>query len=176
MSIAWPPENQIYMNIMGFQEAYEYGLTIRLSEDPVFDVKVPTIPGMALMKTISWKDSYPLRPKDAEDLLFLMDNYAEAGNEDRLYDDEIDLLSAEGFDLTLAGIRLLGRDMAAIASIATGEMIQAILEEEVLENDRYRLVQQMAPGSRIYPGAEGILAKVEKLKQGFEERFKVVDA
>jgi len=170
-SIVWPPDNQIYMNIMGFQEAYEYGLTIRLSEDPVFDVKVPTIPGMALMKVISWKDRYPERPKDAEDLLFLMEHYADAGNVDRLYDEETELLVAEGFDQTLAGIRLLGRDMAAMANKATGGAIQAILDEETAENQRYRLVQDMVRGARLHDRSEEVLGKVEKLKQGFVERF-----
>ena len=87
----------------------------------MLDVKVPTIPGMALMKVISWNDRYPERSKDAEDLLFFMEHYAEAGNEDRMFDNEVELLQMEGFDLVLAGIRLLGRDMAAIADEATGE-------------------------------------------------------
>jgi predicted nucleotidyltransferase len=160
---------------MGFQEAYQYGLTVRLSEDPVFDVKVPSIPGMALMKIVSWKDSYPLRPKDAEDLLFLIDNYAAAGNEDRLFDEETELLSAEGFDLVLAGIRLLGRDMAAMANRNTAEMIQAILEEEGFEQERNRMVQHMATGSRNYQWEE-TQAKLEKLIQGFIERFQRVGA
>jgi predicted nucleotidyltransferase len=164
------------MNIMGFEEAYRYGLTIRLSEVPVFEVKVPTIPGMALMKIVSWKDSYPLRPKDAEDLLFLMNNYAAAGNEDRLFDEETDLLSEEGFDLTLAGVRLLGRDMAAMANTATGEMIRAILDEESSEKERYRMVQHMAASSGSYQGWEEIQAKLEKLRQGFMERFQKVNA
>jgi hypothetical protein len=42
-----------------------------------------------------------------------LDHYAEAGNIDRLFDDESELLNQEEFDQTLAGIRLLGRDMAA---------------------------------------------------------------
>lgn len=168
-SIAWPPDNQVYMSIMGFQEAYQYSLVIRLSEDPVFDVKVPTIPGMALMKIVSWKDSYPQRPKDAEDLLFLMDSYAAAGNEDRLFDEQADLLSAEGFDLALAGIRLLGRDMAAMANAATGEMIRTVLVEEVSGKERNRLVQHMAAGR--WPNWDDVRAKLDKLRQGFEERL-----
>jgi predicted nucleotidyltransferase len=131
--ISWPPDNQVIMNIMGFQEAYDYGVTVRLSEEPILDVKVPAIPGMALMKVISWNDRYPERSKDAEDLLFLMENYAEAGNLDRLYEDEIELLQAEGLDQTLAGIRLLGRDMASMATVATGEAIKVILETETGE-------------------------------------------
>jgi predicted nucleotidyltransferase len=169
-TISWPPDNQVIMNIMGFQEAYDYGVTVRLSEEPILDVKVPTIPGMALMKLISWNDN-PVRSKDAEDLLFLMENYAEAGNLDRLYDDEVDLLQAEGFDQTLAGIRLLGRDMASMAKAATGEAIKAILETETGEQQRYCLVRDMAHGTRLRDRFDEILTKIMRLKQGFLEAW-----
>ena len=62
--ISWPPEHQVIMNIMGFQEAYDYGVTVRLDDAPPLDVKLPTIPGMALMKLIAWNDRYPERPKE----------------------------------------------------------------------------------------------------------------
>lgn len=168
-TIIWPPDNQVIMNIMGFQEAYDYGVTVRLSEEPLLDVKVPTIPGMALMKVISWNDRYPERSKDAEDLLFLMENYAEAGNLDRLYDNEVELLQAEGFDQTLAGIRLLGRDMASMATTATGEAIKVILATETGEQQRYRLAQDMARGSRMHDRFDEILTKIMRLKQGYLE-------
>ncbi len=170
-TIAWPPDHQVIMNIMGFQEAYDYGMTIRLSDNPPLEVKVPTIPGMALMKLISWNDSYPQRPKDAEDLLFLMNNYPDAGNVDRLFDDEPELLKQEGFDLTPAGIRLLGRDMAAMASAATGEEIQAILRQETDEQQRYRLAMDMARSSRIDDRLDDSLAKLKKMAEGFSEIF-----
>jgi predicted nucleotidyltransferase len=170
-TISWPPDHQVVMSIMGFQEAYDYGITVRLNDDPVLDVKVPTIPGMVMMKLISWNDRYPERPKDAEDLLFLMDNYAEAGNLDRLYDDEIELLQLEEFDQALAGIRLLGRDLALVATAETGEAIRTILEVEAREQDRYRLVQDMLRGTRLHDRFDEIFAKVNKLQQGFSETF-----
>lgn len=167
-SVSWPPDHAVVMNIMGFQEAYEYAMTVRMSDD--LDVKVPTIPGMALMKVISWHDRYPERPKDAADLLFLMENYAEAGNEDRLYEDESDLLQAEGFDLTRAGIRLLGRDMGAMATGTTVKEVRTILEAECGGNQRYRLVQDMIRESRLSDRFDEVLAKLEKLHQGLIEQ------
>ncbi len=56
------------MNVMGFREAYEAASLVRLAKSPLLDVRVPTVPGMALMKIISWRDKYPERSKDAEDL------------------------------------------------------------------------------------------------------------
>ncbi len=167
--ICWPPDHQVMMNIMGFQEAYDSGVTVRLSADPPLDVKVPTIPGMALMKLISWDDDYPHRSKDAEDLLFFMVNYAEAGNVDRLFDEESKLLEQEGFDLTLAGIRLLGGDMAAMANKETGEAVAMILLQEVDERQRCRMITDMLRGSRIGNRFDETMLKLKKLTGGFTE-------
>jgi predicted nucleotidyltransferase len=172
-TISWPPEHEVLMSIEGFQDAYESAITLHLSDNPDLDVKLPTIPGMALMKIISWHDRYPERSKDAEDLLFLMDHYAEAGNEERLYEKETELLQAEGFDETLAGIRLLGRDMATIASNATRETLSSILKAEVGEQSRYRLPEDMIRGAKLYDTFNKTIEKVAKLAQGFNERFHV---
>lgn len=169
--ISWPPEHEVFMSTMGFQEAYEPAMTLRLSDQPVLDVKVPTIPGMVLMKVISWHDRYPERPKDAEDLLFLMDHYAGAGNEERLFEKEDELLQAEDFDLVMAGIRLLGRDMGAIGSDSTGEAVASILKNEIGEQHRYRLVQDMIKGARIFDEFNETLEKLKKLAQGVNEGF-----
>jgi predicted nucleotidyltransferase len=95
--IAWPPEHEIFMSMVGFKEAYEYSIAVRLSMDPELDIKLPTLPGLALMKIISWREKYPGRKKDAEDLL-IMHKYEEAGNFDMLYDKEQDLFQEENFD------------------------------------------------------------------------------
>lgn len=170
-TISWPPDHQVVMSIMGFQEAYDYGITVRLSDDPTLDVKVPTIPGMVMMKLISWNDRYPARPKDAEDLLFLMDHYAEAGNLDRLYEAEVELLQAEGFDQTLAGIRMLGRDLASVTTAATGETIKTILAGETDEQGRFRLIQHMVQGARLHDRTDELIVKLKKLNEGFSEKL-----
>jgi predicted nucleotidyltransferase len=133
-------------------------------------IKVPTLPGLALMKIISWKDKYPERRKDAEDLLFVMQNYEEAGNFIRLYDHEQDLLKEENFEVQPACIRLLGRDMAMMADPDTLGTVRAILDEETAEHSRYRLVTDMV---RSTPDSndrfEKVVLQVAKLRQGFNE-------
>jgi len=169
--ISWPPEHEVSMSTMGFEEAYESAMILRLSEQPVLDVKVPTIPGLALMKIISWRNRYPERPKDAEDLLFLMDHYAEAGNEERLYEKEDEILQTEDFDLTMAGIRLLGRDLAATANDKTGAAVASILKNEIGDQDQYRLVTDMIKSARIFDEFNGTLEKLKRLVRGFNEGF-----
>jgi predicted nucleotidyltransferase len=167
--ISWPPEHEVFMSTMGFEEAYDSAITLRLSDHPVLDVKVPTIPGLALMKISSWHDRYPERPKDAEDLLFLMDHYAEAGNEERLYEKENEHLQAEGFDLVMASIRLLGHDMAATANDKTAVVIASILNDEIKERAQYKLVTDMIKGARIFDEFNETLEKLKKLTKGFNE-------
>jgi predicted nucleotidyltransferase len=170
-TISWPPQHEVIMSTEGFHDAYDSAMALRLRDNPAFDVKVPTIPGMALLKLISWHDRYPERPKDAEDLLFMMDHYAEAGNEDRLYAKEIELLQTEGFDPVMAGIRLLGRDIAAMVSEATGESLSSILKAETREQPRNRLTEDMIKAPRLHDAFDKTFEKVKKLAQGFQENF-----
>jgi predicted nucleotidyltransferase len=167
--VSWPPEHEIFMSILGFKEAYEDSITVRLSNNPLLDIKLPTLPGLALMKLISWNEKYPNRSKDAEDLLFILNNYEKVVFK-RLYDEESSLLEEEDFDLRLAGIRLFGQDMAKIADPETLKTVKEILEHETGEQFRYRLVQDMIKGSlEVENKFDEILNFVEKLREGIEE-------
>jgi len=59
--------------------------------------------------------------------------------------------------------------MAAIANEATGIAILEILEAETGEQQRYRLVQDMARSTRTHDRSDEILTKIMRLKQGFLE-------
>ncbi|MDP2911069.1 MAG: nucleotidyl transferase AbiEii/AbiGii toxin family protein, partial [Candidatus Omnitrophota bacterium] len=121
-TIKWPPDYGTIMCTVGFMDVYNNSITFRLSSEPVLDIKLATIPGLAIMKLLAWNDD-PTRQKDAEDLLFFMLNYQYAGIEDRLYENEISLLLEEEFENERAGIRLLGRDMARISSSDTAKAL-----------------------------------------------------
>jgi len=134
--ISWPPEHEIFMSMLGFKDAFEYSIIVRLSSDPLLDIKLPTLPGLALMKIISWKEAYPERKKDAEDLMFIMHKYEEAGNLERLYREEHDLLEEESFDTRLASIKLLGKDMGKISHSDTLQTVRTILDDETQERSQ----------------------------------------
>jgi predicted nucleotidyltransferase len=165
--IKWPPEDDIIMSTLGFEEAYQHAITVRLSRNPALDIKIPTIPGLAIMKLISWNEKYPERKKDAKDLLFIMENYEYAGIDSRLYEEEISLLKEEGFDNCLAGIRLLGRDMAKISDSATLNKIREIVSNETVDPTGYRLINNMVS---MHDDFDETLFMLEKLKQGVLER------
>jgi predicted nucleotidyltransferase len=168
--ISWPPEHEIIMSMVGFKEAFEYSITVRLSSDPVLDIKLSTLPGLAIMKLISWKDKYPERKRDAGDLLLIMNKYEEAGNSERLYGEELPLLQEEDFDARMAGIRLLGRDMAKISDPQTFRIIKSIVDGEIEDVSQYKLVSDMIRESGSLQARFGeILSRLEKLRQGIIE-------
>ncbi len=166
--ISWPPGNDTIMSTIGFDDVYKNSIIVRLSDDPVLEVKIPTVPGLAVLKLLAWSDGYPNRSKDAEDLLFIMRRYQSAGIEDRLYEQEGDLLIEEEFDNERAGIRLLGRDMARLANTDASKAIADILNIETGETSKFRLIPQMG-GPQSAP--DFIMALLEKLKQGFLEEL-----
>jgi predicted nucleotidyltransferase len=115
--IAWPPARDVVLNVAGFEEAWASSLSVEVEDG--FTVRVASVPGLTLLKLIAWADRGVQTNKDAADLYRLLATYSEAGNFDRLYDQELALLEAVGFDLELAGAELLGRDVCRICPAPT---------------------------------------------------------
>ncbi len=166
-NVKWPPEHEIILSTLGFDEAYEFSVLFKLSSDPLLEVRVPTIPRLAIMKLISWDEKYPDRTRDAEDLLFIMENYVDVIDQDYLYDKEATLLEEEGFDNQIAGIRLLGRDIAKISNTDTLDKIKEILSIETAEQSHYRLIYNMV---NVHNDFDKLLFLLSKLKEGILEK------
>jgi len=170
--IKWPPSHEIVMRILGFEESFRHSQTVRLRTKPFLDVKIVTLAGLALMKIFSWKNNYPERGRDATDLALIIQNYTDAGNFDRILNEESDLLDSEDFDYVYAGSRLLGRDIANILTPETKKEVLEILNNETGEQNRYRLIEDMI---RSIIGRSNdfkyLLDLLEELKLGILERF-----
>lgn len=137
-TIAWSPSRDIVMNVAGFEEALASSVVIGIEAG--LTVRVASAAGLTLLKLAAWADRGRESNKDAADLYRLLTTYADAGNTDRIYDRELDLLEAVDFDMQLAGAELLGRDVAAICDRQILSQVQSILE---LEINRERLVLDM---------------------------------
>jgi len=162
--ISWPPENEVVMSVMGFLEVYNYSTLVKLHSNPKLEVKIPTLPGLAILKLFAWKDNFPNRSKDAEDLLFIMKNYENAGISDKLYGSELQLLESEDFDNQIAGIILLGKEISKICSNKTIKNLKRIMDEETSEESDYNLIKDMVVNRRN--DFNRILFLLRKLKKG----------
>ncbi|MCX6569838.1 MAG: nucleotidyl transferase AbiEii/AbiGii toxin family protein [Candidatus Aminicenantes bacterium] len=171
-NIRWPPDESFQMSTAGFEEAFRFSHQAKVSSSPDVIISVCSLPGLVIMKLISWHERYPERRKDAGDIFEIMEKYELAGNFDRLYSEEAKLLEEEGFETKKAAIRLLGRDMAKIASQSSGLLLSEILVEETNEDSKLRLALDLAREThQIGQDPQEILAMVSKLRQGFEEEF-----
>lgn len=170
--IKWPPDEEIVMPIVGFEEAFANSLILRISENPLIEINVVTLAGLAVLKIVSWNAGYPNRIKDANDLALIMGNYTDAGNTERIFDEHSDLLDSEDFDYVKAGARLLGRDIAAILSSDLKDRVVGILDKETGKREEYKLIEDiMMSKTLINVDFDSLLGLLGELKKGILERL-----
>lgn len=126
-TIAWPPGMDVIMSVAGFSEACRAAIPVFIRHDLTVQVASPA--GLAILKLIAWEERRHETTKDATDLLLLARYYADAGNEDRLYDEATDLLKKHRYDPVMAGAALLGRDMSTICTESTRLRLKHILTD-----------------------------------------------
>ncbi len=171
-NIKWPPDKEIVMDIVGFEEAYANSQTVRLREDPIFEINVVTLAGLAVMKIVSWNEGYPNRRKDAIDLALIIYNYTDAGNTERIFNEHSDLLDSKDFDYINAGARLLGRDMATILSGSLKDRVLKVLDRETRKKEGYKLVEDMLMSKTLIGvDFDSLLGLLEEVKKGCIERL-----
>ncbi len=161
------------MNVAGFGEALEAAIEVELADDVV--VLVASLPALAMLKILAWRDRHTAHARDATDLRFLMSRYADAGNYDRLYDgDALDLLEAHGFDPDVAGAALLARDMAALVAPA----IRPLIMEALAPGEAYPLLlnQMLGGGHRMLQLEGEGTGAIEALFNAFRTTFERVFA
>ena len=155
--ISWPPDMNVVMSVMGYAEALASALDVEADNGLV--IRVVSIPALAALKLLAWDDRGLQDNKDAQDLLFLLQHYHEAGNGDRMYEEAFELLEASGFDLPVAGAILLGHDTRVILHDDSLHALLAILAEP---RKRDRLLVHMTRSTGIESGiADRFLSQFE---------------
>jgi len=137
-TIAWPPDMATVMNVAGYAEALEHAIQVDVGGGLV--VNVVSIPALAALKILAWNDRGLENNKDAQDFLFLLRHYHEAGNIDRVYEDALSVMESCGYQIELAGAALLGYDTGLILERDAREAVLAVLASAV---KRDRLVVHM---------------------------------
>jgi predicted nucleotidyltransferase len=84
-----------------------------------------------------------------------------AGNEERLYGEEISMFEAIGYNLDLASPRLLGKDVGRVITAETRDRILALLDDAVTGE---RLLGHMA---RAFRGADDSIGEAEAFLREF---------
>jgi predicted nucleotidyltransferase len=114
--IAWPPEGDTVMTVAGFEDALAASVQVQVIA--TLSLPVVSLAALAILKLFAWQERKTI-DKDALDLYRVISTYADAGNNDRLYDSEIGLLEEANYDLELAGAALAGGDSRKLSSPST---------------------------------------------------------
>ena len=123
--ISWPPDGDVIMSVLGFEEAYESKELIEIKED--LTLPVTSAVGLCLLKFIAWiSRDRNKRSRDAQDIKFILSNYEQLpGIQDAIFD--------EGFterfdhDIEKAVAAKLGSDIAQLCSSQTADYINSNL-------------------------------------------------
>lgn len=152
------------MNVAGFSDAFAAAVNIEAS--PKLAISVASLPGIAILKLFAWADRRQENPKDALDFLALLRSYHEAGNENRIYEDDRALAALEAveYDPERAGAWLLGNDVAAMVSTATRAGLEFLLHGATKD----RLVEDMSRGMK---GREDAMDYASRLLEQFTKGF-----
>lgn len=136
--VAFPPDGAFVMTTHGFGEAAKDSIEAQLAND--LTIKVASLAGLGLLKLVSWSDRPQERTRDAQDVWFIIKNYLDAGNKERLFAEDSEHFDlVEDFDVELTGAKLFGRDVAALLSDNTKRILQNALSEEDMNVGIYKL-------------------------------------
>ena len=163
--IAWPPDREVVLNVAGFEDAQKSAVQVDLGGG--MQTRVCSLPSLAILKILAWKDRHAASGKDAIDFMLIAKRYAEVGNEDRLYGPEIDVLAKAEYDMELAGAILLGKDAVQTCRPATAQQVTTIFADATL---RQRMIDQLL---RAKATAEPQLGegRMAALLNAFEQGF-----
>mgnify|MGYP003945752829 CR=1 FL=1 len=150
-TIAWPPDHDVVMQVVGFREAMTKAVQIQLQDDVIVDVA--SLPAQAVLKLFAWRDRRAGRVGvDAGDLRLLLRHYLDAGNQERLYTDADHLLTMENYDYHRASAWLIGHDARQLlheaddsGAMAIGALLQ-MFENEIDPDGQLTLVVDMRSG------------------------------
>jgi len=92
-------------------------------------------------------------------------------NIERVSEEHQDLLLEDDFDYDICSARLLGRDIATIASSITKQVIDELLTAETTEQAQYKLVEAMQ--TRVNDSEfDQNLSLLAALKEGLNDKVK----
>ena len=165
-AIAWPPKNDVVMNVLGFKEACEHAEWVRVQIEPDIDIQVVTPVGMSLLKIISWSDrAADKRNKDAKDIAYLLTNYEVIPEvKDTLYTDT-QIIETYDWDITQAAACLLGQRARDIAKENTVARFDALVNKELGKLNFNLLAEEMCSHIEIEFG------KKQQLLSAFLDGF-----
>lgn len=144
--IGWPPEGEIKMSVMGFDETLKDAWLVRIT--PQTTIKVASPVGVILLKLIAWteRDSFTRR-KDIQDIAYIISNYSKIKQVYEVLYQEGHMESA-GYDEELATTLLIAKQLIKMVAKDTWYYLQqkikpAEQQQKILADCQDRKTQRL---------------------------------
>lgn len=139
--VAWPPEGTPVMSVRCFNDVMLAADKVIVSND--FSFRIASLSGQFLIKLDTWQDRHPKTKKDADDMVYILQNvYVAYALSRSSLPDEIDI-DAEQFDLAVAGAEWMASDLKQILTIPHRQYYARMLKEEVEKEVDSKLLNDM---------------------------------
>jgi len=141
-NIYWPPKEEVAMSVVGFIEVANKTFDVTIDDEVT--VKVASLPGICILKLVAFNDRKYQTNKDADDLVFIIENYLDI-NIERAAAEHYEIYDVDNFNTFTAGASLLGKDIKSILRENDGAMhsVIQILKDELKLEDESPLMNQM---------------------------------
>lgn len=125
----------VSLSVLGFKEVGEQAEKVLINEAG-FSLPTTPVVGLIILKLVSWSDKKD-RTKDLEDISLLL-NHGWHFYENEAYENHLDLFEDDGFEMTSAAARIIGRKMKPIlaSNKKLHQTIMNILEDAILEKPK----------------------------------------
>lgn len=132
--IQWPPDKDMEMNILGFEEALNAPVHLKIRDKPELIAPVVSVAGFLLLKLIAWGDrTADKRPKDAVDIKYIIQKYASIDHSYDLVWDQPDLIERYEGDMECVAAQLLGRLVGELANTDSSKAIAKVFSTKLLD-------------------------------------------
>ena len=111
------------ISVTGLKEAFEHSVLLKFNEK---NLKLATLPGISILKLISWSAKPEDRSKDIVDIFNIIEHYFEIESEN-IYKYHLDIFDSKAFTTQKSGARVLGREIARLCE-TSGELKQRLIE------------------------------------------------
>jgi len=130
------------LHVLGFREVMEEAVQVEIEERIA---NIPTLPGMVILKLISWSDRPEERENDLSDILRIIQHYYDLKG-DEIVEKHFDTLDNDPFDQLLIAAEVLGRNSRLYLqkSEAISARVLRVLETNLQEASKSAIAKDWA--------------------------------
>lgn len=159
-AIGWPPDGDPQMSVKCFSDVMAYADTIII--DDLFSLNMAPLSGQFLIKLDAWNDRKIAVDKDANDLVYIMDNYYVTNVTTKIpWPKEVEIPDDASFDSFVWGARWIACEVRDVLSNEHRSFYISLLEKELQAEEDSLLLNHLM---KYYSQADGYVIIRRALK------------